>query len=46
MSEREIQYVTVAGRDIAAVHCICPVCKMLDLNTEFRPQWHIPMKDC
>lgn len=37
MSEREIQYVEVAGRHIAAVHCICPVCKTLDLNTEFKP---------
>lgn len=35
--KREIQYVTVAGREIAAVFCICPICKTLDLNTEFRP---------
>lgn len=34
---REIQYVEVAGRQIGAVFCICPVCKTLDLNTEFSP---------
>lgn len=37
MTAREIQYVEVAGREIAAVHCICPICKTLNLNMEFEP---------
>jgi hypothetical protein len=28
----EIQYVTIADRQIPAIACICPVCKILDLN--------------
>lgn len=35
--EREIEYVEVAGRQIAALLVVCPVCKTLDLGTEFRP---------
>ena len=30
--EREIQFVTVAGRDIPAYQVICPVCKAIDLD--------------
>ena len=33
--EKEIQYVTVAGRTIAAVHAICPVCQIFYLDMVF-----------
>jgi hypothetical protein len=37
MTDRKITYIEVAGRQIAAVHCICPVCNTLDLGTSFTP---------
>lgn len=37
MSDREIQYIEVAGRTILAHLAICPECKVLDLNSTFAP---------
>lgn len=37
MSEREIEYISVAGRDIPAYLAVCPKCKTLDLGTMFAP---------
>lgn len=35
MQAKEITFVEIAGRQIAAVLIICPKCKTLDLNTTF-----------
>ena len=35
MKEREIQYITVGGKQLLASAAICPICKTLDLNTDF-----------
>lgn len=35
MNAKEIQYVEIGGRQVAAYKVICPNCKILDLDAEF-----------
>jgi hypothetical protein len=35
VSEREIEYIRVAGTDLPAAVAVCPICKVLDLHTRF-----------